>query len=72
MALCDPLAIPYGPIKDLKLIEEVGGNLFQHYKLVSRPNEGIKDHLGRPNGQKMRFWVKLGTKMAPVTPRWAI
>ena len=59
-------------IKYQQLVGKVMVNLSQHKKLVSSPNEGIEDHLERPNGPKTGFLVKSATKMAPVTPRWAI
>ena len=72
MAPVTPRCPPVGDIKYQKLVGKVIGNLSQHKKLVSSPNEGIEDHLGRPNGPKTGFFVKSATKMAPVTPRWAI
>ena len=41
-----------GDIKYQKVVSKVSENLSQHQKLVSSSNEGIEDHLGRPNGQK--------------------
>ena len=56
-------------IKCQKLVGKVIGNLLQHKKWVSSPNEGIEDYLGRANGTKTGFLVKSATKMAPMTPR---
>ena len=63
-----PWCSSVGDIEYQQLVGKVIGNLFQHKKLVSSPNEGIEDHLGRPNGPKTGFFVKSNTKMAPVTP----
>ena len=62
----DPLV---ADIECQKLVGKVIRNLSQHQKVVSSPNEGIEDHLRRPNGPKTGFLVKSATKMAPVTPR---
>ena len=62
MAPVTPQCPPVGDIKYQKLVGKVIGNLSQHKKLVSSPNEGTEDHLGRPNGQKTRFLVKSATK----------
>ena len=72
MALVSRRAPSVGDIKYQKLVGKVIENLSQHKKLVSSPSEGIEDHLERPNGPKTGFLVKSATKMAPVTPRWAI
>ena len=61
-----------GDIRYQKLFGYVIGNLSQHKKLVSSPNEGIEDHLVQPMGRKLRILVKLTTKRAPVTPWWLI
>ena len=69
MAPMTPRCPSVGDIKYQQLVGKVMVNLSQHKKLVSSPNEGIEDHLERPNGPKTGFLVKSATKMAPVTPR---
>ena len=69
MAPLTPCIPPVGDIRYQKLVGKVTGNLSQQKKLVSSPNEGIEDHLGRPNGPKTGCFVKLATKMALVTHR---
>ena len=72
----DPRVPLVGDIKYQKLVGKVIGNLFQHQKVVSSPNEDIEDHLRRPNGQKTRFFGQIGHRNGsgdpPGVPWWVI